>query len=119
MTTKCLSPQEVALLIRARKLLKQKGVAKDADVKTICEAAGVSRKTGYQWANGLKFAEDSSDVHSQQMSRLKSEHEQLKERCRDLEIENEGHRLAWKIHGVDELLAAKKNIIRKAKKKKR
>ena len=114
-----LSPEEVALLIRARKLLKEKGLAKGVDVKTICEIAGVSRKTGYQWANGLKFAEDPPDVHTQEMLRIKSEHEQLKERCRDLEIENEGHRLAWKIHGVDELLAAKKNIIHKAKKKKR
>jgi len=47
------------------------------------------------------------------------EHEQLKARCLELEIENEGRRLAWKIHGVDELLAAKKNITPRKKKKKR
>ncbi|MFH1487784.1 MAG: hypothetical protein ABII06_02680 [Pseudomonadota bacterium] len=108
MMTEGLNPEEVALLIRARKLLKEKGLPNGVDVKTICEIAGVSRKTGYQWANGLKFAEGPPDPQIQEMSRLKSEHEQLKERCRDLEIENEGHRLAWKIHGVDELLAAKK-----------
>ena len=119
MMTEGLSPEEVALLIRARKLLKEKGLPNGVDVKTICEIAGVSRKTGYQWANGLKFAEGPSDPQTQAVSRLQSEYEQLKERCRDLEIENEGHRLAWKIHGVDELLAAKKNIIAKAKKKKR
>lgn len=118
MTTECLSPQQVALLIRARKILKQKGVPKDADVKSICEAAGVSRKTGYQWANGLKFSDDRTDCLTEELSELKSQCEQLKERCRRLEIENEGHRLAWEIHGVDELLAAKKNIIAKAKKKK-
>ena len=89
------------------------------DVTTICDIAGVSRKTGYQWANGLKLADDTPEALSQQMSQLKSEHEQLKERCRRLEIENEGHRLAWEIHGVDELLATKKNIIHKVKKKKR
>ncbi len=119
MTTECFSPQEVALLIRARKILKQKGLPKDADVKTICETAGVSRKTGYQWENGLKFSDDRTDSHTEDLSELKSEREQLKERCRRLEIENEGHRLAWEIHGVDELLAVKKNIIHKAKKKKR
>jgi transposase len=119
MTTERLSPQEVALLIRGRKILKRKGLAKDADVKTICEVAGVSRKTGYQWANGLKLADDAPDPLTGDLSRLKSEHEQLKERCRHLEVENEGQRLAWKIHGVDELLAAKKNIIRNGKKKKR
>jgi len=119
MTTECLSPQEVALLIRARKVLKQKGLSKDADVKTICETAGVSRKTGYQWANRLKFSDDQTDCPPEELSELKSEREQLKERCRRLEAENEGHRLAWEIHGVDELLASKKNIIHKAKKKKR
>jgi transposase len=120
MMTERLSPEEVALLIRARKLLKDKGLPNGVDVKTICEIAGVSRKTGYQWANGLKFADDSPDTTTnEEMSRLKSEHEQLKERCRDLEVENEGHRLAWEIHGVDKLLDAKKNITRKAKKKKR
>ena len=117
--TEGLSPEQVALLIRARKLLKEKGLPNGVDVKTICEIAGVSRKTGYQWANGLKLAEGPSDPQTQEMSRLQSEYEQLKARCLELEIENEGHRLAWKIHGVDELLAAKKNITRKAKKKKR
>ena len=117
--TERLSPKEVALLIRARKILKEKGLPKAADVKTICEVAGVSRKTGYQWASGLKFADDPPAPLTQEMSRLKSEHEKLKERCRCLDVENEGHRLAWKIHGVDELLAAKKNIIHKAKKRKR
>jgi transposase len=119
MMTERLSPEEVALLIRARKLLKDKGLPNGADVKTICEIAGVSRKTGYKWANGLKFAEGPADPQAQEVSLIKSEHEHLKARCLELEIENEGHRLAWKIHGVDELLAAKKNITRKAKKKKR
>ena len=46
-------PQEVAILIKARQLLKAKGLGKDADVTGICEAAGISRKTGYQWAEKL------------------------------------------------------------------
>lgn len=119
MMTERLSPEEVALLIRARKLLNEKGLPNGVDVKTICEIAGVSRKTGYQWANGLKFAEGPAEPQAQEMSRLQSEHEQLKARCWDLETENEGRRLAWKIHGVDELLAAKKNITPEAKKRKR
>ena len=108
MMTERLSSEEVALLIRARKILKEKGLPKEVDVKTICEVAGVSRKTGYQWANGLKLADDPSDAPGEHLSRLQSEHEKLKERCRRLEIENEGRRLAWEIHGVDELLASKK-----------
>ncbi len=44
-----LSAEEVAILIRGRHLLKAKGLESDLDIKTICEHAGVSRKTGYQW----------------------------------------------------------------------
>ncbi len=112
-----LSPQEVALLIRARQIFKEKGLRKDADVKGICEAAGVSRKTGYQWTKALQFSEGQDNTLLEEMSRLKAENEDLKERYRRLEIENEGHKLAWEIHGVDELLAAKKNTTHKAKKR--
>jgi hypothetical protein len=115
-----LKPQEVALLIRARQILKAKGLAKDADVKSICEAAGVSRKTGYRWADNLDFSQAEEDnVLGEELAGVKAQYEDLKARHRRLEIENEGHKLSWEIHGVDELLAAKKNTTRKDKKKKR
>jgi hypothetical protein len=114
-----LSPQEVAVLIRARQILKTKGFKKDADVKSICEAAGISRKTGYQWARGLESPAGQEHAPLEDLIRLKAEYEDLKKRCERLEIENEGHKLAWEIHGVDELLAAKKNTTNRAKKKKR
>ena len=114
-----LSPQDVALLIRARQILKEKGLRKDADVKGICEAAGVSRKTGYQWTKALQFSEGQDNTLLEEMSCLKAENEDLKKRYHRLEIENEGHKLAWEIHGVDELLAAKKNTTHKAKKRRR
>jgi len=117
--TEQLSPQEVALLIRARQILKDKGMRKDADVKGICEAAGVSRKTGYQWAKSLQFSDGQDNALVGEMSRIKVEREDLKERYRRLETENEGRKLAWEIHGVDELLAAKKNTTHKGKKKRR
>ncbi len=117
--TERLSPQEAALLIRARQLLRAKGLAKDVDVKSICEAAGVSRKTGYQWAKGLEFSDGQDSVLSEEMARLKADHEDVKERYHRLEFENEGRKLAWEIHEVDELLAAKKNTTRKGKKRKR
>lgn len=113
-----LTPEEVALLIKSRQILKEKGLAKDIDVKGICEAAGVSRKTGYQWAK--KDGPDNKDEAAlEEAARLKAECEDLKKRLRRSEIENEGHKLAWKIHHVDEWLASKKNTTRKGKKKKR
>jgi hypothetical protein len=114
-----LSAEEVATLIRARRILKERQLPKDMDVKTICEAAGISRKTGYQWAAGSTPAEREADPHIDELARLKAEYEVLKERNRVLEIENEGQRLAWEIHHVDELLAEKKSTTGKGKRKKR
>jgi transposase len=119
MMSEHLTQQEVALLIKARQILKEKGLRKDADVKGICEAAGISRKTGYQWAKALQFYEGQDNALSEEMSKLKAENEDLKERYRRAEIENEGHKLAWEIHGVEELLAAKKNTTHRGKKKRR
>ena len=113
------SAQEVGLLIRARQILKDKGLDKDVDVKGIYEAAGVSRKTGYQWAKSLEISEGQDNALGDEMARLKAEDEALKKRCIRLEAINEGHKLAWEIHGVDELLAAKKNTTGQPKGKKR
>jgi len=117
--TERLTAQEAALLIRARQILKAKGLAKDADVKSICKVAGVSRKTGYQWARGLDPSDGKDNALSEEMARLKAQHEDLKARYDRLEFENEGRKLAWDIHEVDELLAAKKNTTPKGKKRKR
>jgi transposase-like protein len=113
-------PEEIATLIRGRKILKAKGLAKDADVKKICEEAGISRKTGYEWANKLEEKKGSEvDDLEERFNRLQSEHEELLKRYDDVRFENEGRKLAWKIHGVEELLANKKNTIKPRKKRKR
>jgi transcriptional regulator with XRE-family HTH domain len=115
-----LTAEEVAILIRARQLLKAKGLSKDADVKTICEVAGVSRKTGYQWASKLTESSDDQEKNlAQELARFKGQYEDLKKLYERLDIENEGRKLAWEIHSVDELLAAKKNTTNKKKKRKR
>jgi hypothetical protein len=112
--------QEIGIVIRARKILKEKGLPKDVDVKGICEAAGISRKTGYQWASKLEAGPSSQEQDlREELSRLKAENEELKRRHDDIQFENEGRKLAWKIHGVDELLANKKNTTRFRRKSKR
>jgi hypothetical protein len=84
-----LDPQEVALLIKARQLLKAKGLDTDADIKSICEAAGISRKTGYQWARNLKINDGDAGLKDE-LVRLKAEHEDLKKRFDRVDFENEG-----------------------------
>jgi len=117
-----LSQEEVGILIRGKKILRAKGLPMDADVKSICEVAGISRKTGYQWADNLESAAKQNEVeHSlrQETDRLKAEHAELEKRYDDLRFENEGRKIAWKIHGVDELIAGKKNTALSRKKQKR
>ena len=114
------NPEDIGTLIRGRKILKAKGLPKDADVKKICEEAGISRKTGYQWANKLEGKKESEvDDLEEQYKRLQAEHEELKKRYDDVRFENEGRKLAWEIHDIDELLATKKNTTKARKKRKR
>jgi len=118
--SKELIQDEVATLIRARKILKARGLAKDIDVKSICEAAGISRKTGYQWADKLGQRQDDAlkDLEAK-YEHLKAEHEELEKRYDDARFENEGRKIAWEIHHIDELIAAKKNAAQSRKKGKR
>jgi predicted RNase H-like nuclease (RuvC/YqgF family) len=114
-----LSPEEAALVIKAKKILKVRGLSPDADVKTICQAAGISRKTGYQRANKQIPASDSKEqALREQLEQLKAEHEDLKKRFDDVRFENEGRKIAWEIHEVDKMLAEKKSTMDKVKNKK-
>ena len=67
-----LDPQEVALLIKARQILKAKGLDTDSDITGICEAGGISRKTGYQWARDLKINDEDRDLKDE-LARIKAE----------------------------------------------
>jgi len=116
-----LSPEEVAILIRARQIQRDKGLAKDVDVSRICEEAGVSRKTGYQWAE--KHAPDPAKQDrkelEEKLARLQAEHDKLKQDYEQVDFENRARKLAWEIHHVDELLAKKKGTSKSKTKKKR
>jgi transposase len=115
-----LSREEVAVLIRSRQIAKKIGLGPEADVKTICEQAGISRKTGYQWTEKFSGCSSSNeDQLERRLKQLEAEHEALKQELDDVRFENEGRKLAWEIHKVDELLAAKKNTTISRKRKKR
>ena len=53
-----LSPEEVATVIKARKILNAQGLAPDTNVKTICQAVVIFPKTGYHWDNKLMESSD-------------------------------------------------------------
>lgn len=116
-----LSREDVAVLIRARQLSKQAGINPDANIKAICEEAGISRKTGYQWADKLGdgFSGDREQELLTDLDRMKIEKERLEKELADAQFEIEGRKLAWEIHRVDELLEKKKGLTTNRKKKRR
>lgn len=114
-----LTPEEVAILIQARKICNAKGLPQDIDVTTICGQAGISRKTGYQWAGKTPPATEETDELRRELRQLQEEHDKVKQLLDDVQFENEGRKLAWKIHHVDELLAEKKSATKSKKKRKR
>lgn len=113
-----LNPEEVATVIKARKILNAQGLAPDTNVKTICQAAGISRKTGYQWANkSMEPSDLKQQALVEELEQLRSQHEDLKKRFDDVRFENEGRKIAWEIHEIDKLLAEKKSTMNNIKKK--
>lgn len=114
-----LTPEEVAILIQARKICNSKGLPRDIDVTGICGQAGISRKTGYQWAGKLEPATKETEGVHRELQQLQEEHDKLKQLLDDVRFENEARKLAWKIHHVDELLAEKKISAKSKKRRKR
>ncbi len=114
-----LTPEEVALLIQAKKLLNKKGLPRNIDVSGICEHAGISRKTGYQWVDKLEDQGKQKKEMQEEFAKLQEAHEQLKREFEDVSFENRGRKLAWEIHRVDELIEKKGAVTTKHRKRKR
>ncbi len=112
-----LTPDDVAILIRAKRIQKEKGI-KAASVSDICSTAGISRKTGYKWAAQHETKQqDQQKALDEELSALHSTHAELLENHDELTFQYEGLKLAWQIHRVDELLLKKKSIPRRKSKK--
>ncbi len=112
-----LSPDDVAILIRAKRIQKEKGITATS-VSDICSIAGVSRKTGYKWAAQHETVQqDKQKALGEELAALQSSHEELLQNHDELSFQHEGLKLAWKIHRVDEMLAKKKSTLRKKNKK--
>lgn len=109
------SADEVAILIRARKIIKEKGLPKDVDVSGICDAAGISRKTGYEWESKLGRSDEQVSVLQRENDDLRRKQADLTALYKEVRFENEGRKAAWFIHGVDKLLAGKKTLRRSRK----
>ena len=85
-----LTPEEVKVLIKASQIAKEKGITKGASVKEICECAGISRKTGYQWVGEAdKSVKDNEDA-IRKLSDLEVEQQKISKKYADLSVENKG-----------------------------
>ena len=82
-----MTAEEVSIMIRARQLFREKGLAPNADISEICQAAGISRKTSYQWAE--KHAENDSDRQKpieNELAQIQAEHAKLKKEFDQSEV---------------------------------
>ncbi len=81
----------------------------NVNVSEICEVAGISRKTGYEWVEkSIETSLKKQKELEEELDRLKAEYEKLQADLDQVNFENEGRKLAWEIHGVDKWLASKK-----------
>ena len=114
-----LTKEEVSTVVNARRILRQKGLDPNTDVKTLCGEVGKSRKTVYKWADRYHVPDLSQKINDLE-SKVKIQEETLanaeKEHV-DLRFKVDCHKAAWEIHGVDELLLKKKD--RKSRKNKK
>ena len=104
-----LTPAEVKVLIKASQIANEKGITKGASVKEICEKAGISRKTGYQWVGAADKSIKENEDAIRKFSDLEVKHQEISKKYADLSVENKGLHLAMEIHGFDELV--KKNSL--------
>lgn len=103
-----LSPGDVAILIRAKRIQKEKGI-KATTVSDICSTAGISRKTGYKWAAQHETEQqEKQKALIEELTTLQASHKELLKSHDELDFQHEGLKLAWKIHRVDEMLAGQK-----------
>jgi len=116
-----ISPEDLAILIRGRHLLKKMGIDPGADITTLCDYAGVSRKTGYEWESQYFDPAKQREEENlrKELENLKAAKAKLEKDYDDVCYENEGRKVAWSIHHVDEYLASKKNTTERPTKKKR
>ncbi len=110
-----LTKEELATVVNGRRILRKKGLNPNTDVKTLCQEAGISRKTGYQWADEHIV----SDLLKKNKS-FESELNLQEEKCAvsekeiaDLRFKIECHQVALEIHGIDKHLLKKKGIIKR------
>ena len=117
---KGLTSEEVAILIRARQIQRENGLPADVNVSEICEAAGISRKTGYEWVEkAIETSLKNQKELEGELDRLKADHEKLKADFDQVSFENEGRKLAWEIHEVDKWVVSKKNTLARKERQKR
>ena len=107
-----LTKEELATIVNGRRILREKGLDPNMDVKTLCQEAGISRKTGYQWANE-NIVSDLSEKNKCLESKLKSHEEKcaaVEKEADDLKFKLDCREAAWEIHGVDDWLSKKKSV---------
>lgn len=104
-----LTQEEVKILIKASWIARKKGIKQSASVKEICQKAGISRKTGYQWLKQEEALAAKKQQEEQKHENISEKYQTLLKENTWLRFENEGIRLSMEIHGLEDVI--KKNSI--------
>lgn len=101
MSDRKLAKSEIAAVIRCKEILGKIGCGSELNISKVCESAGISRKSAYKYEKQHREDEQAEMVGGQEVERLEKEKELLEKRLKEVELENEGLRIAKMI--VDDL----------------
>ena len=110
-----LTKEELSTVVNGRRILRKKGLNPNTDVKTLCQEAGISRKTGYQWADEHIVSDllKKNKSFESELNRQKEKSATAEKESADLRFKIECHQVAMEIHGIDKHLLKKKGIIKR------
>lgn len=96
MMVKELDKSEIAIVLQSKNILSKIGFGSDLNISKICEKVGISRKTAYEYYNKLE-AQEGAEESPLSSETLQEEISELKVRLNEVELENEGLRIAKRI----------------------
>jgi hypothetical protein len=95
-STRQLNPSEIATVVRSKKILGKIGLGSAINISKVCDKLSISRKTAYEYDKPVD-PKDSSKEETSSSEELVEEVRVLKKRLKDVELENQGLRIAKKI----------------------
>jgi hypothetical protein len=89
--------EEIALILQAAKLLKEKGSSQKINISTLCREAGISRKNAYKHKKRITISLDSLEEKIQQ---LEKQNKQIQDKLKHSEVRAREADLNWELRNI-------------------